>query len=262
MTQIPQLSLVMPAYNEAEGIAEAVSEAHESLVGLSYNFEILVVDDGSQDETAQIIAELAATWPRVRPILLPSNQGYGAALRAGFEAARYDLVAFTDADGQFFLEDLDDLIRLSSEYDVVVGRRAHRQDPWRRRFLSWGYNQLVRNILGTRVRDCDCALKVFRREALDCILPESKGFFVNTEMLFLARRFGFDIAELDVRHRARRSGVSKVSWNEVPKTFSKLIKFWYANVWKGQPLERPIRTAPALLAFKPSPVAEEIRRAA
>src|SRR5262245_19922954 len=121
------LSLVMPAFNGEAGIAEAVAEAHESLAGLGYEFEILVVDDGSTDRTAERVADLAAIWPRIRLLNHATNLGYGAALRTGFEAAGHELVAFTDADGQFFLEDLELLVPLPDEFTVAVGRRVDRK---------------------------------------------------------------------------------------------------------------------------------------
>src|SRR5205823_10330233 len=142
----------------------------------------------------------AAARPRVRLLSHPHNRGYGAALRTGFEAARLDRVAFTDADCQFHLDDLAALLALTARVPLAVGYRVNRQDPWRRRFYSWGYNVLVRWLVGTRVRDCDCALKVFRREALANLLPESRGFFVNTEMLTRARQLGYEVAEVPVRH--------------------------------------------------------------
>jgi dolichol-phosphate mannosyltransferase len=245
-----RLSLVMPAFNEAAGIAEAVAEAHEALTGLGYEFEIVVVDDGSTDGTGTAVADLSALWPDVRLVTHSSNLGYGAALRTGFEAARFELVAFTDADGQFFLEDLDDLIPLASECPVVAGRRMNRQDPWRRRFLSWGYNRLARTFLGTRVRDCDCALKVFRREALQYLFPESTGFFVNSEMLCRARQLGFAVAEVGVRHRPRRSGTSKVSLAEVPKTLATLLRFWWRHVVWVKPFPVPVFAEPVILPFR------------
>ena len=260
MPQTPRLSLVVPAFNEQAGIAEAVAEAHESLAGLGYEFEILVVDDGSRDRTADIVDELSATWPRVRLLRHLHNRGYGAALRTGFEEARYELVAFTDADGQFFLDDLDDLIPLTRECPVAVGRRVDRKDPWRRRFLSWGYNAIVRAVLGTGVRDCDCALKVFRREALVHLLPESRGFFVNAEMLSRARRFGWDVAEVGVRHRPRRLGESKVSMMEVPKTFITLARYWWKHVAWAKGVSAPVIGQAAVLPFRSRPVPQ--RRAA
>lgn len=249
--QTTRLSLVMPAFNEEAGIVESVAEAHESLAGLGYQFEILVIDDGSEDRTAELVAALREARPEVRLIRHYTNRGYGAALRTGFEAARYDLVAFTDADAQFFLEDLEDLVVLTRECHVAVGHRANRQDPWRRKFFSRVYNQLVRWFLDTGVRDCDCALKVFRRESLGQILPESRGFFVNAEMLFKARRLKWEIAEVPVRHRPRRHGQSTVSLREIPKTLRTLLTFWWKNVVVGVTTPAtPNKTLPAALPVK------------
>jgi dolichol-phosphate mannosyltransferase len=256
-----RLSLVMPAYNEAAGIADAVAEAHEALVGLGYEFELIVIDDGSTDGTGATVAELAALWPRVRLLTHSTNLGYGAALRTGFDAARFDLVAFTDADGQFFLDDLEDLVTLARECPVAVGRRVDRKDPWRRRFLSWGYNVLARLFLGTGVHDCDCALKVFQRDALQYLLPDSTGFFVNSEMLCRARQLGFAVAEVGVRHRPRRCGMSKVSLAEVPRTFATLVQFWWQHVVRAKPIPTPKFVPPVILRF-PRPTVSGGRKAA
>lgn len=224
------VSLILPAYNEEEGIARAIAEADAALASLARRYEILVVDDGSSDRTADLVAAEAAQRPCVRLVRHETNRGYGAALRTGFEAARYERVAFTDADCQFHLEDLADLLALSEQAPVAVGWRQHRQDPWQRRFFSWGYNRLIRLLLGTRVRDVDCALKVFRREVLRRLLPASRGFFVNTEMLARARRLGLDVAETPVRHRPRLHGRSKVSLHDIPRTLAVLLPFWWRQV--------------------------------
>ena len=232
------LSLVIPAYNEAAVVRRAVVEAEAALGRLFDRFEILVVDDGSTDDTARVVAREYGDCRHVRLIRLRVNRGYGAALRTGFEAAAFDLVAFTDADCQFDLLDLGRMVPLVGRYPIVAGYRADRQDPWRRRFLSWGYNRLARALLGTGVRDVDCALKVFRREALAELLPESRGFFVNTEMLTRARRLGLAVAEVPVTHRPRRGGASKVSLREVPRTLRTLLGFWWreavARRWTSQ----------------------------
>ncbi len=227
------ISLVIPAYNEAAVIAQAVQEAEDALAGLFDAFEVLVIDDGSNDKTADIVEELLPVAPHTQLIRHGTNRGYGAALRTGFEAAQFGLVAFTDADCQFDLTDLAPLAHLADECPIIVGYRVDRKDPWRRRFFSWGYNRLARLLLGTQVRDVDCALKVFRWEVLGQLLPESHGFFVNTEMMTRARQLGFLVAEHPVTHRPRASGESKVSLREIPRTAAKLLRYWWSNVAFG-----------------------------
>jgi dolichol-phosphate mannosyltransferase len=243
-----RLSLVLPAFNEEAGIRQAVQEADEALAALCDDYEVLVVDDGSSDGTAQAVQAESAVRPRVRLLAHGSNRGYGAALRTGFTAARFELVAFTDADCQFYLEDLGKLLPLAEQNDVAVGYRIGRQDPWRRRVLSGGFNLMVRALLGTGVSDCDCALKVFRREALAHLLPETDGFFVNAEMLARARQQGFSVAEAGVRHRARVRGVSKVSILQVPRVLRTLLPFWWTRVaFPGQraaACSRPFASSP------------------
>ncbi len=262
-----RLSLVVPAFNEAAVIARAVAEADDALAGLFDEYEVLVVDDGSSDDTAARVRDAAVGRPAVRLIAHGANRGYGAALRTGFAAARFDLVAFTDADCQFDLADLGPLAALTDRVPIAVGYRANRQDPWRRKFLSRGYNRLTRFLLGTRVRDVDCALKVFRREVLAQILPESRGFFVNTEMLTRARQHGYAVAERPVTHRPRAAGDSKVSLWEVPKTLRVLLRFWWATrrtrptaVLSAQ-IKQPARTARLPFEFEPvRPVARPAAR--
>jgi dolichol-phosphate mannosyltransferase len=224
------LSLVLPAFNEEAGIRQAVAEADAALAKLTADYEILVVDDGSADATAAIVAEEVALRPHVRLLCHEQNRGYGAALRTGFEAARYELVAFTDADCQFHLDDLGRLLPLTDRVPIAAGYRQDRQDSRGRRFLSGGFNLMVRTFLGTGVRDCDCALKVFRRDALARLLPETAGFFVNAEMLARARRLGYKVAEVGVRHRPRLHGVSKVALGQVPRMLATLLPFWWSRV--------------------------------
>ncbi|MBY0513733.1 MAG: glycosyltransferase family 2 protein [Gemmataceae bacterium] len=257
MDATSELSLVIPAYNEAAVIRQAVLEAEAALAGVFDRYEILVVDDGSTDGTAGVVEALLPDAPHTRLLRHGVNRGYGAALRTGFEAAWFELIAFTDADCQFELGELAAMVPLCDRCPLVAGYRVDRKDPWRRRFLSRGYNRLARTLLGTRVRDVDCALKVFRREALANLLPESRGFFVNTEMLTRARQLGYDVAEVPVTHRPRLGGASKVSLREVPRTLGTLLRFWWASVLFSPParpavppraVPRPASSAPALPA--------------
>jgi dolichol-phosphate mannosyltransferase len=242
--RVPGLSLILPAYNEEAGIRAAIAEADEALARLAEDYEVLVVDDGSRDATAAAVLAEAAGRPHVRLLRHEGNRGYGAALRSGFEAARFDLVAFTDADCQFHLDDLAPLLCLAEQHPIAVGYRVGRQDPWPRRLYSWGFNLLARALLGTRVRDCDCALKVFRRDTLARLLPETTGFFVNTEMLTKARQLGLDVAEHGVRHRPRLRGRSSVSLVQVPRVLAALLPFWWSRVlFPGAvPSRRPERS--------------------
>ncbi len=224
------LSLVVPAHNEEAVIVQAVTEAKDALDFLGIRGEILVVDDGSHDQTAALVQNLCKQIPNLFLLRHDTNRGYGAALRTGFEAAKGDLVAFTDADCQFHLEDLHRLLPLTRENDMVTGWREDRKDPPLRLFLSKGFNYLVHALLGIKIRDVDCALKVFRKESLRKILPESRGFFANTEMLVRARQEGLSVAEVGVRHRPRAAGFSKVSLMAIPKVLSRLLPFWWTNV--------------------------------
>src|SRR5262249_48335311 len=188
--------------------------------------------------TADIVQSLAQTHLAVRLLQHETNRGYGTALRTGFEAARFDRVAFTDADCQFYIDDLALLLPRTDDVPIAVGYRVDRKDSRMRRFYSWGYNTLVRLLLGTRVRDCDCALKVFRKDALAELLPTSRGFFVNTEILTRARQRGMEVAEVGVRHRPRLDGDSKVYVTDIPRTLNSLLPFWWSLVLfpgTGQP---------------------------
>ena len=227
-----QLSLVVPAFNEEEVIRQAVIEADTALAALCSDYEVLIVDDGSKDHTAVTVEAEAAGRPHVRLLRHVTNRGYGAALRTGFTAARFDLIGFTDADCQFHLEDLGLLLPLTDKVPFAVGFRVGRKESWRRLFLSGGFNLVVRALLGTRVRDCDCAPRegCSRREVLASLMPETNGFFVNAEMLTKARQQGIAVAEAGVRHRPRLGGVSKVSLWQVPRVLRTLLSFWWRKV--------------------------------
>jgi glycosyltransferase involved in cell wall biosynthesis len=252
----PGLSVVIPAFNEADVIARAVAEAEAALAPHFRQFEIIVIDDGSTDDTAAEVFSALPASTHTRILWHDDNRGYGAALRTGFEAARFELVAFTDADCQFDLTDLARLVPLAAEVPIVAGYRADRKDPLRRRFLSWGYNVLARALCGTRVRDVDCALKVFRREVLEGLMPESRGFFVNTEMMTRARQLGLDVAEVPVTHRPRAGGASKVSLREVPRTTRTLLAFWWRAVVCGAlPEVKPVVLQAKVAVPAPTPAA-------
>ena len=208
--RVERLSYFFPAHNEEANLAGLVEEALATLPDLAETFEIIAVDDGSRDRTASIAEALAAQHPDVvRLVRHPVNLGYGAALRSGFGAARYDLVAFTDGDRQFRIADIGRLterLRGPDVPDVVVGFRIKRADPIVRTLYARAYRLANRVFFGLRVTDVDCAAKVFRREALDGLRVESGGAFFSAELLIKLRAAGRNVAEVGVPHYPRTAG--------------------------------------------------------
>lgn len=227
---VPQaLSLVIPAYDEEASILDAVHEALAALEGLVSRYEVLVVDDGSRDSTAERVEREFGCLDSVRLLRHARNIGYGAALRTGFSAARFEFVAFTDADRQFHLDDLGALLAALEGHAVVCGYRLNRQDHWLRLMYSKIYNYLVRDLLGLSVRDCDCALKIFRRSELRGLQLRSKGFLINAEVLARLKRRGASSVEVGVRHRPRLAGESTVTFLDALPVLAELLAFWWSD---------------------------------
>src|SRR5437867_1933845 len=219
------LSVVFPAFNEAANIRAVVEDAYRTLPELTPIFEIIVVNDGSQDHTGEICDRLVEELSNVRVVHHPRNRGYGAALKSGITLARHDLIFFTDADGQFDLNEVGALLEEADAYDIVAGYRARRQDPPHRLLFAWGWNILVRLVLGIRIRDIDCAFKAFNRHVFESIQIQSVGAMVNTEIFAQASRFGMTVKQVRVSHFPRRHGKptgSKVA--VISKAFRELIK--------------------------------------
>jgi glycosyltransferase involved in cell wall biosynthesis len=208
--RVPRLSYFFPAHNEEPNLRGLVAEALETLPGLAETFEVVIVDDGSGDETPAIADELAAAHPGiVRAVHHVTNLGYGAALLSGVRASRYDLIAFTDGDRQFQVADirrLTERLAAPDAPDAVVGYRIKRADPLIRTIYARAYR--VANLVwfGLRVRDVDCACKLFRRESLEGIAVESGGAFFSAELLIKLRASGRNIVEVGVPHHPRTAG--------------------------------------------------------
>src|SRR5436190_14106895 len=224
---VNSLSVIFPAYNEEKNITRTVESARAILSRVAAKWEIIVVNDGSKDGTAQICDELAENTPDVRVVHHEGNRGYGAALKSGISAARHEYIFFSDSDGQFDLEELPRFLDHARDFDIVAGYRAKRQDPLHRLINAWGWNMLVRALLGIRVRDIDCAFKVFRREVFERIQIRAVGAMVNTEILAQAMKFGMKIKELEVRHLPRCFGRSTgANLYVICKAFTELIRLW------------------------------------
>ncbi len=223
--RVEAFSYFFPAHDEEANIRELVAEALEALPAMADRFEIIAVDDGSTDATPAIADLLAAEHPDVvRAVHHPTNLGYGAALRSGFAASRYPIVGFTDGDRQFRVADLGRLLAVleppaaeppagpsdrpggGRSPDAVVGYRMRRADPLVRLVYARLYRLALMTLFGLRVRDVDCACKVFRREALGGVRLESGGAFLSAEMLIKFRATGGALAEVGVPHYPRTAG--------------------------------------------------------
>lgn len=245
---VERLSYFFPAHNEAANLEGLVEEALATLPRLAGGFEIIAVDDGSSDDTPAIADRLAATHPGVvRVVHHPTNQGYGAALRSGFRAARYDVVAFTDGDRQFRVADVGRLLeRLGAADgpDVVAGYRIKRADPLIRTLYARVYRLANRVFFGLRVRDIDCACKVFRREALEGIRVESGGAFFSAELLIKLEASGRRLVEVGVPHHPRTAGSPTgarpaVIWRAVKDFWALRLRLWAHRgpaLRRGQPI--------------------------
>jgi glycosyltransferase involved in cell wall biosynthesis len=225
----------MPAYNEEANIEPQVLDVIAALRPLADDFEVIVVNDGSRDRTGAIVSELAAAHPQVRLVEHPSNQGYGAALYSGFTSATKDLVFLTDSDRQFDLDDLRRLLPLLDRADIVAGYRAPRRDPFMRVLNGIGWSTLVTLFFGYTARDIDCAFKLFRREILQIIHLQSRGATFSAEFLVRAKRAGFRIIELGVKHRPRRAGSQTGARPDVIlRAFRELFRLRW-QLWFGEP---------------------------
>jgi glycosyltransferase involved in cell wall biosynthesis len=222
------LSIVLPAYNEEQNVAAAVQAVSEVACTLGRDYEILVVNDGSKDNTGQIVRQLEPQVPGLRLVEHYPNRGYGGALKAGFAAATKDLIAFAPADNQFVFGEIDGLLeKLETKgADIVCGYRHDRQDPLIRRFNALGWNSVVRLLFGYLSRDIDCGFKLFRREVLDRVRVESDGAMIDTEFLAGAKARGLRIAEVPVTHLPRTAGEpTGADLRVIVKAFRDLLRF-------------------------------------
>jgi glycosyltransferase involved in cell wall biosynthesis len=248
--RVARLSYFFPAHNEEANLAGLVEEALATLPGLADTFEIIVVDDGSKDRTPAIADELAAAHPDVvRAVHHEVNQGYGAALRSGLAAARYELVAFTDGDRQFKVADLGRLTERLAEPDapaVVAGYRIKRADPLIRTIYARLYRLANRVFFGLRVTDVDCACKLFRRESLEGLRVESGGAFFSAELLIKLEAAGRSVAEVGVPHYPRTAGSPT---GAKPSVVLRAVKdFWLLRLRMWSNRSRALRRGERILS--------------
>jgi len=221
------ISVFFPCYNEQDNVERTVTRALSVLEKLGLDYEVIIVDDGSKDVTAEIADGLARQNPRIKLVRHSTNLGYGAALQSGFRAASKRLVFYTDGDGQFDISELPSLIPLLRQYDIVSCFRLNRQDNLIRKINGFCWTKLVCLLFGLRLKDIDCAFKLYKREIFDNIQLSSAGALIDTEILARAVKKGFTIIQRPVHHFPRTAGKQTgASLKVIFRAFKELFRLY------------------------------------
>jgi glycosyltransferase involved in cell wall biosynthesis len=228
----PSLSVFFPAYNDSGTIASLVITAIRTASKLTPNYEIIVVNDGSSDATAQILDELARVYSHLTIVTHEVNRGYGGALRSGFAAASNDIVFYTDGDAQYDPSELELLWpKMTPDVDLVNGYKISRSDPWHRIVIGRIYHHTVKTLFGLHVRDVDCDFRMLRRSIFDRVHLEKNSGVICLEMMKKIQDAGFTIVEVPVHHYHRAHGQSQFfNFRRVIRTGIDVFKLWYALV--------------------------------
>ncbi len=202
-----KLSIVLPCRNEEANLDRVIRDCESFLNARSLDGEIILVDDGSTDGTRETSEALSRAFRNIRVISHAVNQGYGAAIRTGMDAAQGEFVCFMDSDGQFHAEDIGTLLDHLGTADFISGIRIKRADPWNRKLNAWLYGTLVRVVLNVHVTDLNCGLKLFKRSIWRDIRPvNATGALFNAEVFLRLRRKGYTLVETGVHHYPRMAG--------------------------------------------------------
>ena len=236
------LSVFFPAYNDSGTIASMVIRAVKAASELTPDFEIVVVDDGSADATAEIADELACTYPRVRAIHHPKNRDYGAALKTGFRAATKELIFYTDGDAQYDPAELSLLwAKMTPDADLVNGYKISRADPLHRIIIGRLYHYIVSILFGLKLRDVDCDFRLMRRTIFERINLVKTSGIICVEMMKKIQDSGFRIVEVPVHHYHRAFGRSEFfNVRRLLRTGRDLLFLWYVLVVRREHLRADV----------------------
>jgi glycosyltransferase involved in cell wall biosynthesis len=225
------LSVFFPAYNDSGTIASMVIRTVQTASKLTPDFEVIVVDDGSADGTADIADELARTYPQVRAVHHPINRDYGAALQTGFRSATKELIFYTDGDAQYDPTELTLLWDRIADADLVNGYKISRADPVHRIFIGRLYHHVVSLMFGLTLRDVDCDFRLMRRTIFERINLEKTSGIICVEMMKKIQDAGFRIVEVPVHHFHRAYGTSQFfNFRRLARVARDLMLLWYALV--------------------------------
>jgi glycosyltransferase involved in cell wall biosynthesis len=238
---MPGLSVFFPAYNDAGTIASLVITSVKVAATLTDDFEVIVIDDGSEDDTPQILDELARIYPDcVRIVHHDVNRGYGGALRTGFSTARKDFVFYTDGDAQYDPSEMTLLWhKMTDDVDWVNGWKISRSDPLHRIIIGRLYHHMVKLLFGLKVRDVDCDFRLMRRRIFDVVRLEKNSGVICLEMMKKFQDAGFRVAEHPVHHYHRSYGTSQFfNFPRIYRTAIDVMKLWWMLVIRKDHLKR------------------------
>src|SRR3954471_13449532 len=248
----PGVSVFFPGYNDAGTIASMVIRAVQAASELTSDFEVIVVNDGSADATAEIADELARTYPQVRVVHHPKNRGYGGALQTGFRSATKELIFYTDGDAQYDPAEVALLWqKMGPGVDLVNGYKISRSDPFHRIVIGRFYHHFVSLLFGLTVRDVDCDFRLLRRTIFERIDLEKTSGVICLEMMKKIEDAQFRIVEVPVHHYHRAFGRSQFfNFRRIAKTAVDVLRLWYELVIRRRHLRpgvQPLaRSAPRL----------------
>jgi glycosyltransferase involved in cell wall biosynthesis len=248
MNKAPSLSVFFPAYNDAQSLPGLIEKTFEVVSQQADTFEVIVINDGSRDNTGAVLRELGERFaPLLRVIEHPENRGYGGALRSGFAAARYDLVFYTDGDSQYDVGELPLLLReMKDGVGLVNGYKLKRYDPWHRICIGHLYNRFARTLFGIRLRDLDCDFRLIRREILKALELRSNTGSICVELVRGIEASGCIVAEVPVHHYPRLYGRSQffrvrsllTTLHQLIDLYWRLVtlpavrrRYWIASIW-------------------------------
>ena len=227
------ISVFFPCYNEQENVRGTVEKALKVLEKLDTDFELIIINDGSSDNTGNIADEIALKNPKIRVIHHHKNLGYGCALQSGFKAATKELVFYTDGDEQFDFSEMPQLLPLMAQYDIVSCYRLNRQDSIVRKINGWCWTKLVCFLFKLKLRDIDCAFKLYKTKIFDEISLTSTGALIDTEILARASCKGYRITQIGVHHYPRTVGAQTgANIRVIIRAFKELFRLYY-RIGKG-----------------------------
>lgn len=227
---VKKLSVFFPSYNEEGNIERTVNQAIDVLDRLKLQYEIIIVNDGSTDKTGQIAESLAQKNSKIKVIGHPQNLGYGEALKSGFYNAKYDTIVYTDGDGQFDFSEVEKFLDKIEDYDLIIGYRIKRQDPFFRLLFGKGWRLSLLTFFGLTLKDVDCGFKMIKKEVLEKIprLESQRGAMINAELVIKAKKNGFKVTEIGVNHYPRISGrPTGASVKVIIKSYLDLVRLWW-----------------------------------